>query len=145
MFYENTKTGEFGISLYAVRRALPNMSIPDNYPEVGDYRLYTATPFPTIDWNQSVREIAPVDGKQQWEVYVVDADEIATRIATKESVVRSEREPMLSACDWTQLPDAPITAEKAAEWRTYRAELRAITEQPGFPWTVIWPIAPSAE
>ena len=37
---------------------------------------------------------------------------------------RAMRTSRLSACDWTDLPNAPLTAEKAAEWQTYRQELR---------------------
>lgn len=37
---------------------------------------------------------------------------------------RSMRNSRLSASDWTQTIDAPLTAEKQAEWATYRQELR---------------------
>lgn len=33
---------------------------------------------------------------------------------------------LLRDCDWTQLPDAPLTGPQQAEWATYRADLRAI-------------------
>ena len=32
----------------------------------------------------------------------------------------SARNSKLYACDWTQLPDAPFSVEKKAEWATYR-------------------------
>jgi hypothetical protein len=38
--------------------------------------------------------------------------------------IRGERDGRLSACDWTDLPNAPLTAPKKAEWQTYRQELR---------------------
>ena len=41
--------------------------------------------------------------------------------------IRKKRDARLQASDWTQLPDAPLTAEKKAEWATYRQELRDIT------------------
>ena len=58
--------------------------------------------------------------------------------------VRSRRNSLLGACDWTQVSDAPITDSKRAEWVTYRAALRDI------PTTVVtseslvtWPTVPS--
>ena len=40
------------------------------------------------------------------------------------SMVRVQRDGMLSASDWTQVADVVLTAEKVAEWATYRQELR---------------------
>jgi|LakMenEpi03Aug12_release.lakeMendotaPanAssembly.Ray.scaffolds.fasta_scaffold1466475_1 hypothetical protein len=59
----------------------------------------------------------------------------------KAAEVRAQRNTLLAECDWTQLADAP--GDKAA-WATYRQELRDISTQPGFPWTVDWPVAPGA-
>ena len=38
--------------------------------------------------------------------------------------IRNERAGRLASSDWTDLPNAPLTAEKATEWQTYRQELR---------------------
>lgn len=53
----------------------------------------------------------------------------------------AQRNQLLYACDWTQLPDAPV--DKAA-WATYRQALRDITQQPDYPQTIVWPVAPAA-
>ncbi|MDT8447345.1 MAG: phage tail assembly chaperone [bacterium] len=37
------------------------------------------------------------------------------------TVVRGEK---LLDCDWTQLPDAPITPDMQSEWAVYRQQLR---------------------
>ena len=37
-----------------------------------------------------------------------------------------KRNGKLRACDWTQIPDSPLTEEKKAEWATYRQALRDI-------------------
>tara|TARA_Y100001963_G_scaffold102744_1_gene141422 strand:- start:217 stop:459 length:243 start_codon:yes stop_codon:yes gene_type:complete len=37
-----------------------------------------------------------------------------------------KRNRKLQASDWTQLPDAPISESKKAEWETYRQALRDI-------------------
>lgn len=54
-------------------------------------------------------------------------------------VVRAERNKLLVASDWTQMPDAP-ESNKAA-WATYRQALRDITVQAD-PFNIVWPIAP---
>jgi hypothetical protein len=54
--------------------------------------------------------------------------------------IREQRNAMLIASDWTQLPDAPVDA---AAWADYRQALRDVTAQPGFPDAVIWPAAPA--
>jgi len=58
--------------------------------------------------------------------------------------IRAERDRLLSACDFTQLPDAPLSAAQKAEWSAYRQALRDIPLQAGFPNSVVWPIAPEA-
>jgi hypothetical protein len=55
------------------------------------------------------------------------------------SYVRSERNALLSASDWTQVSDAPV--DKAA-WATYRQALRDVTAQAGFPHSITWPSKP---
>lgn len=61
------------------------------------------------------------------------------RDAQQAKAVRDDRNQRLSACDWTQLADAPV--DKAA-WAIYRQSLRDITKSDGFPWTMVWPIKP---
>lgn len=52
--------------------------------------------------------------------------------------VRAERNQRLNACDWTQLPDAPVNAE---HWASYRQSLRDITTQSD-PFNIAWPEQP---
>lgn len=58
--------------------------------------------------------------------------------------VRARRASLLAASDWTQLADAPLTAPQRAAWTAFRAALRAVPAQPGFPAGVTWPVAPGA-
>lgn len=50
------------------------------------------------------------------------------------------RATLLMQSDWTQLPDVPLSTKEA--WATYRQVLRDITDQPGFPENVVWPVPP---
>jgi len=63
----------------------------------------------------------------------------AMKDAEQAKSVRASRTEKLNDCDWTQIADS--TADKTA-WATYRQQLRDITAQSGFPWTITWPDAP---
>lgn len=58
---------------------------------------------------------------------------------TQWPVVRSQRNALLSASDWTQLPDVPLATKET--WAIYRQALRDITEQTD-PFNINWPVAP---
>ena len=61
-------------------------------------------------------------------------------IETQWSIIRSERNNLLAASDWTQLPDVAVDA---AVWATYRQALRDVTNQAD-PFAIIWPESPSS-
>ena len=60
--------------------------------------------------------------------------ELADRAADAEAAdldmgrVRSQRNSMLSASDWTQIGDATLGDHTAEEWRTYRQALKDIPQ-----------------
>lgn len=58
---------------------------------------------------------------------------------TQWPVVRSQRNALLSASDWTQLPDVPLATKEA--WATYRQALRDVTQQTD-PFAIVWPVSP---
>ena len=54
--------------------------------------------------------------------------------------VRSERDRLLAACDWTQVADAPVDA---AAWAAYRQALRDVPQDFDSPDDVVWPTPPA--
>jgi hypothetical protein len=58
----------------------------------------------------------------------------------KAAAIRAERDSLLAATDWTQLPDVPEAIREA--YAVYRQALRDIPQQSGFPDVVEWPIKP---
>jgi hypothetical protein len=75
---------------------------------------------------------------KQW----VDPRSPEQKYQQADSAARSQRKILLEKSDWTQLADIP--AETKALWEPYRQELRDITDQPGYPFNVIWPTPPAA-
>jgi len=138
----------------------------DTVVEVGNYRtLFPYTVFPdsgpSDQWlsensclkvnlflphdrdTQVLDRVAPyiLDG---W-VYTVkvrdmNEEELAAHMASKASQIRSQRNQLLTASDWTQVLDAPI--DRTA-WASYRQSLRDITSEDGCPASVQWPNDPN--
>lgn len=60
----------------------------------------------------------------------IDLDKVefeATKVDRALESLRAKRNQALLECDWTQLPNAPLTEDKKNEWETYRQSLRDIT------------------
>lgn len=53
------------------------------------------------------------------------------------------RQLQLSASDWTQGNDSPLSAEKKQQWAVFRQEWRDITKQPNYPYKVVYPTKPN--
>lgn len=49
---------------------------------------------------------------------------------------REWRNALLSETDWTILPDSPLSADKQAEWKTYRQKLRDLPANTSEPYRV---------
>ena len=57
--------------------------------------------------------------------------------------LRSRRDRLLSASDWTQMPDNALTGELRTAWASYRQALRDIPENTTDPAAAEWPAAPA--
>lgn len=75
---------------------------------------------------------------QDWDYVDVPDEEMREQLAHN---LRAQRNALLVESDWTQIADVPV--DKAA-WAAYRDALRTLPDQPGFPYTVDWPVAPQA-
>jgi hypothetical protein len=56
--------------------------------------------------------------------------------------IRTQRNTLMAACDWTQLPDAVLTFTERQLWQDYRQALRDIPQIYATPDAVIWPEKP---
>jgi len=71
-------------------------------------------------------DLSIADGEIQVKVITQTDEEIKQH---KLSVIRTKRDDLLSASDWTQFADSPLTDEKKKEWQVYRQALRDIPEK----------------
>jgi hypothetical protein len=129
----------------------PDPDFVSIFPGTDEARLHgyslaevSVLPEPSFDGRtQKIQQKSPefIDGScfVSWDIIQKTDDEIAADTAQKSFEIRNQRNQRLSACDWTQLADAPV--DKAA-WASYRQALRDIPSQVGFPWDVNWPERP---
>ena len=134
-------------SISDLKRDNPNTSYPRNLSDatLSDWNVFPVIDNPTPDYNpatQNCNQLTPElkDGEwvMTWAVTPATPEQISERTSAKEVEVRQQRNDLLSACDWTQLPDVPVSPL----WTIYRQQLRDVTTQAGFPWEVVWPVAP---
>jgi hypothetical protein len=97
-----------------------------------------SSPWVEVIGGEITSSFPPADG-----AYVFDyvAKEWIPDNDTQEAKVREKRNQLLLASDWTQLADIP--AETKALWEPYRQALRDVTDQPGYPYNIVWPTPPS--
>lgn len=69
---------------------------------------------------------------------LIDAIKEADRIVTAKKI-REERNKLLQDSDNQMVSDRPTDKEA---WAAYRQALRDLTEQPGFPYDVAFPVVP---
>jgi hypothetical protein len=91
--------------------------------------------------NQQIVALPPSPGPDYVFNFTTNQWEIDTPRVTGQ--VLQQRNDLLYASDWTQIPNNPLTPEQQTAWATYRQELRDIPEQSGYPYNVIWPVAPT--
>lgn len=125
--------------------SFPNPLTPEAVEGFG-YGCYEFASAPECEATHKVVEIAPQKGedgiyRQSYEVVPLTESELAARTEAQWAYVRMERNRKLMLCDWTQLPDNPLTAEQRAEYVARRQWWRDVTDQPD-PWSIQWePIA----
>ncbi|CAB4137567.1 Phage tail assembly chaperone protein [uncultured Caudovirales phage] len=110
----------------------------------GILTIYPSDP-PEVQWDQNAEEELPAEKYtgvycQQWKVVPASEEEKTQRTEKQAIEVRKIRNDLVAATDWTQGKD--IAQSVSETWQPYRQQLRDITEQAGFPWTVVWPVVP---
>jgi hypothetical protein len=110
--------------------------LPENWgpmfglPQWGDIgaineKLKTLPDYSHYTWEEVSVEDSPADPEK------VEAD------------ARSKVKALLRESDWTMLSDVVMTNEQKAQWMEYRALLRSVSNQQGFPVDITWPIMPT--
>lgn len=148
----NEQVETYPYTIGMLKKDNPNTSFPKKLTdelliEYGMYRVKSATQ-PEVDeiTQQLVQDTLPKLLNDEWiigwTIIDKDQDQINKETQAKAEAVRSQRNSLLLQSDWTQLADAPLTADQKTAWANYRQELRDITDQANFPLNINWPIEP---
>lgn len=148
MFYFlNPPEGEkvYPYTLTDLRFANPGAKFPAEITDAiaAEYHCFPVQPTePTKApaGKKQVRDLPEnVDGMffERWKLVDLSAEETDAQWAA----VRAERNQRLSACDWTQLADAPLTDAEKADWAEYRQALRDLPTTQTDPFDIVWPTA----
>lgn len=126
LYYSKTERGFFDSDVHS---EIPN----DSIRITEEHRAYL------LNEESKGRYITVENGK----VVITDTD---PREYTNDELlffIRIKRNKLLSASDYTQSSDYPISDEKRQEWADYRQQLRDITETfAGNYKNVVWPTKP---
>lgn len=134
-------------TLEQLRQDNPNTSfsktLSNEILEIFAVYPYVQQEIPTF--NEKTQKLVDIgfinDGIQwikSWNVVEKSQEEIESWIEEKSNNVRAQRNFLLSETDYLALSDNTLTQEMAI----YRQALRDITNQAGFPETIIWPTKP---
>lgn len=93
--------------------------------------------FGYVEGDYDIARKMVVDGEI---VDVPEDDVIASRNAYAWQMLRNMRNEALQACDWTQMPDAPVDQ---AAWAAYRQQLRDLPANTVDPASPVWPTPPA--
>lgn len=92
-----------------------------------------------VDGHYSADEYTVVNGVAKMR----SDDELeAQKVQEAEKNMRMQRDMMLSASDFTQVPDAPFTDAQRQAWATYRQALRDLPSNVTDPFNIVWPTEP---
>jgi hypothetical protein len=130
-------------SIGQLRKDNPNTSFPEPMPldRLAEWNVFPYTQEDLPSYDSTIQTTALddlpvlVNGSwvRQWTVAPKSSED------AKKSV-RSKRNELLRDTDWTQLADSPV--ENRDAWVRYRKDLRDLPDQEGFPFNVVWPVAP---
>lgn len=136
----NTQTQAVYKTHSEIRSGFPQVSMPSTITDliIQSLGLEAVTTTPKPD-GYIVEEVSPVlvDGvwTQQWATRPpTEAETLA-----KSSEVRAARDKLLTESDWIVARSYEQGVPVPQEWVAYRQALRDITQQPEFPWEVVWP------
>ena len=120
------------------------------YTHEGHTPVLVAVPLPRVGQELAdvVAAYAPLAVWEAEEVAFADVEvgasgevdlSVVAPVADLAAQVRAERDLRLMQTDWIYLPDVTPPQDIAA-WEAYRQALRDVPAQPGFPFTLTWPL-----
>lgn len=145
MYLKQTNgTVVFPYNLSQLKKDFPNISFPSPISESdlnahGVYRVINGQKPLNDESSYYTLGFPYQDSNDMW---VIDYNKNLYPESVASQNVKKKRTDLLEECDWTQLPDSPLSDSDKTAWATYRQALRDVPSQEGFPFTITWPTKP---
>ena len=145
----NNAVSKFPYSLEELRSDNPQTSFPAEMSEeeLAEWEVYSVKEQDPPAYNEQTESIeigtpALVDGKwiREWTVIPAELAEVQRRNVVQAGIIRTERNRLLAATDYSQLADFSGSNHIRVAITNYRQLLREVPQQPNFPWSVVWPV-----
>lgn len=131
-------------TLSDLHKAFPDVSFPQT-PDatlLADYNVFPVEPLPRPDYDpltQTLREGMPEYQDDRW---VTSWILVARSTQAVAEDIRALRDAKLAASDWISVKHLEAGTAIPSAWADYRQALRDLPAQPGFPFSVTWPVQP---
>ena len=153
---ENQQIVEYPYSIQKLREENKNVSFPKPITEtvLNSFGVYSVRDMPNIDTHnvsthkQQARDNPElVDGEwvRYWDIVPLSDEEATQVLQSHASGVRSYRDELLTKTDWVAIRAAETGIPIPSNYSQYRAALRDITTQDGFPFDVVFPVLGNAD
>jgi len=141
----NDVVDTFPYYINTLKEENPNTSFPSTMTDemLVDWNVYPVTveDQPVTAHNETVSlNTMPTENNGVWTVGWTVRVWTSEELTELEDQIRYERDEKLTASDWTQISDSPLSDADKTLWQTYRQELRDVPTQTSFPTNITWPI-----
>ena len=147
----NDEVIKFPYFIQDLKAENPHTSYAENievdYSTLAEFNVYrvfpTAEPTVNAEVEKAVKgSIVKQDGRwvESWDIVALTDEEQQLLKSSKADEIRAERNRLLVESDWTQFRD--IAESTSQKWVSYRQQLRDISLQEGFPFSVQFPVKP---
>ena len=114
----------------------------NNYDDTHYWTEYADTEAALIAWYNEETTRPYWDHSRTYTITAINQKTQEQINADKLNLIKVKRDALLSACDFTQLPDAPLTLAQKQAWADYRQDLRDLPETITDLDNVTWPTKP---
>ena len=144
MFIKLTNGIPENYTIGQLRRDNPNVSFPKDIPQstLEAFGVYEVRELPRPTYNPETHYLTASDFYQvdnQWQIHYNLEPLLRAQV---EQTMRAKRDNLLNQSDWIVAVSYEQLNPVPQEWASYRQALRDIPTQQGFPYEIIWPVAP---
>ena len=131
-------------SLEQLRQDNPETSFPA-FPDeklLAQWDVYPCTILPKPNYNSLTEKLSAASVSKVDKVWTQGWNIERLSLIEAEQNIRQKRDQLLFETDWVVIKATELGQPLPLNWVAYRQDLRDITSQSDFPYSVIWPTKP---